>query len=191
MHTPKKAAQRTQYLTFFLGGEELALNVLRVKEIIEYDTLTKLPTAPPSIRGVINLRGSVVPVVDLAFKLGFAETRITKRTCIVMVEVELAGEEAIMGLMTDSVNQVIDFLPEDIEKPPLFGTSIQGSYLKGMGKAGKKFVLILDIDRLLSEDELLTGAVPSLIAAKPATDTETGSSVASEEKVEIVGCPGT
>jgi len=156
--------EQTQYLTFYLAGEEYAIGILQVKEILEYDTLTKVPQTPPSIRGVINLRGSVVPVVDLAAKFGLPASPVTKRTCIVIVEVDLAGQRTVMGVLADAVSQVMDLTAADIEAPPAFGTSVRVDYLQGMGKVGKKFVLILDVDRVLSAPELL--AAEALAAAE-------------------------
>ena len=157
---PYQDAEQTQYLTFRIGSEEYAIGVLHVKEILEYDTLTKVPNTPGSIRGVINLRGSVVPVVDLAVKFGSKESTITKRTCIVIVEVDLNGERAVMGVMADSVSQVIDLLPGDIEPAPSFGTRVNVAYLHGMARSttGKKFVLLLDTGKVLSTDELLAAS---------------------------------
>jgi len=174
----KQDTSQTQYLSFQVASEEYAIGVLQVKEIIEYDTLTEVPQTPASVRGVINLRGSVVPVVDLAVKFSLPETDVTKLTCIVIVEVDLEGEPTVMGLMVDAVSQVIDFQPEDILEPPAFGTKVSVDYLQGMGKAGKKFVLILDIDKVLSTEEL--EAVASIEAGEkdassvpPATESET------------------
>jgi len=143
-----------QYLTFHLAGEEYAIGLLQVKEIIEYDAITKVPMTPPWIRGVINLRGSVVPVIDLAVKFGQPQSPVGKRTCIVIVGVELGGEQTVMGVVADAVSQVMELPPQEITPPPAFGTKIRTDFLKGMGKAGKKFVLILDTDRVLSADEL-------------------------------------
>jgi len=147
--------EQTQYLTFHVAGEEHAIGILRVTEIIEYTTMTKVPGAPAWIRGVINLRGRVVPVVDLAVKFGLPETVITNRTCIVIVEIALDGEQTVMGIMTDSVNQVVDFPSGSIEEPPPFGTKMKVEYLRGVGKTGSKFALILDIDKVLSAREIL------------------------------------
>jgi len=148
-----------QYLTFFLAGEEYAAGILRVREILQYEPVTRVPATPPWIRGVMNLRGSVVPVVDLALKFGLPETAVTKWTCVLIVEVELEGQRAVMGVMADAVTEVIDLGPEDVEPPPPFGTRVRVDYLLGMGKVpGKKFVLLLDLDRVLSAAELLTAA---------------------------------
>jgi len=148
-----------QYLTFMIGSEEYAVNLLRVKEIIEYDTVTQVPKTPEWIRGVINLRGSVVPVIDLAVKFRQAPSVAGKLTCIVITEVlsgVQSGEEAaVMGVMADSVRQVIDLRRQDIEEPPTFGTRVKVDYLLGMARSGKKFCLLLDTEKVLSTDELL------------------------------------
>jgi len=144
-----------QYLTFMIGAEEYAVSLLKVKEIIEYDTITEVPKTPEWVRGVINLRGSVVPVIDLAVKFRQAPSVAGKLTCIVITEVECEGEATVMGVMADSVRQVIDLKPEEIEEPPTFGTRVKVDYLLGMARAGKKFCLILDTEKVLSTDELL------------------------------------
>ena len=144
-----------QYLTFIIGGEEYGVNLLKVKEIIEYDTVTEIPKTPEWVRGVINLRGNVVPVIDLAVKFRLAPSVAGKLTCIVITEVECEGEAAVMGVMADSVCQVIDLKPQDIEAPPTFGTRVKVDYLLGMARSGKKFCLILDTEKVLSTEELL------------------------------------
>ena len=144
-----------QYLTFFVGGEEYAVNILKVKEIIEYDTVTVVPNTAPWIRGVTNLRGNVVPVIDLAIKFGLQGSQTSKLTCIVITEVSDQGEKLTLGVMADSVSQVLDFSENEIETPPPFGTRVRIEFLLGMGRMGKKFCLILDIDKVLSADELL------------------------------------
>jgi purine-binding chemotaxis protein CheW len=144
-----------QYLTFMIGGEEYAVSLLKVKEIIEYDTVTQVPKTPEWIRGVINLRGSVVPVIDLAVKFRQAPSVAAKLTCIVITEVQCGDEAAVMGIMADSVRQVIDLKPQDIEEPPTFGTRIRVDYMLGMARSGKKFCLLLDTEKVLSTDELL------------------------------------
>lgn len=151
----RESPDLAQYLTFHLAREEYAIGVLRVKEIIEYGTVTRVPATPPWIRGVINLRGSVVPLVDLAVKFGLLPSEVSRRTCIVIVEVDLEEERTVMGIVADSVSQVMDLKPEDVEPAPSFGTSVRVEYLLGMGRAGKSFVLLLDIDRVLSAGEIL------------------------------------
>ena len=144
-----------QYLTFLIAGEEYAVNLLKVKEIIEYDTVTRVPNTPECVRGVMNLRGSVVPVIDLAVKYGQESSEIAKLTCIVIAEVEREGQASLMGIMADEVRQVIDLKSEEIEKSPIFGTRVRMDYLVGMVRAGRKFCLILDTDKVLATDELL------------------------------------
>jgi purine-binding chemotaxis protein CheW len=158
-----------QYLTFMIGGEEYAVGLLKVKEIIEYDTVTRIPKMPEWVRGVINLRGSVVPVIDLAIKFGQPSKAVGKLTCIVIIEVECEGEPTVMGVITDEVSQVIELSHKDIEEPPTFGTKVRVDYLLGMARSGKKFSLILDTDKVLSSDELLN--LPAT-AEMPVEETE-------------------
>jgi len=147
-----------QYLTFRIAEEDYAVGILRVREIIQYEATTRVPKTAPWIRGVINLRGRVVPVVDLAVKFGLGQRVVTPATCIVILDVDLAGETALMGILTDAVNEVVDLAQADIEPPPSFGTSVDVDYLVGMGKAPGGFTLILDIDRVLSADELVAAS---------------------------------
>ena len=154
MPTSAKSSDRAQYLTFSLSGGEYAIAVLRVREIIEHEDVTRVPSTPAFIRGVINLRGSVVPVVDLARKFRLPESAVTKRTCIVIVEVASENGKIVMGVLADAVNQVVEFRPDEIEPPPSFGAPIRVDFLSGLGKLGGEFVLILDTDRVLSAGEL-------------------------------------
>jgi purine-binding chemotaxis protein CheW len=147
-----------QYLTFFVAGEEYAVSILKIKEIIEYGAITAVPNTAPWIRGVTNLRGNVVPVIDLAVKFGLPASQASKFSCIVITEISYDGENLTMGVMADSVSQVLDFSENDIETPPPFGTRVKIEFLLGMGKMGKKFCLILDIDKVLSADEFLAVA---------------------------------
>jgi len=165
-----EALEQTQFLTFLLADESYAISILRVREIIEYETVTRVPNMPASIRGVINLRGAVVPVVDMGLRFGMREIRVTKRTCVIIVEVEANGERLVMGLMADAVSQVIDLPPADIEPPPAFGTRVRVDFLKGLGKIGKRFVLILDLERALSSAELLAAASAQDLVLPPAGD---------------------
>jgi len=152
--------EQTQYLTFQLAGEEYAIGILQVKEIIAYGTLTKVPQTPCSIRGVINLRGNVVAVVDLAVKFGLPPSLVTDRSCVIIVETNPAGAKIVMGIVADAVNQVIDMPAQEILPAPAFGTHIRLDFLRGMGKAGQKFVLILDIDKVLAAEDInLTGGL--------------------------------
>lgn len=153
------ASEQQQYLTFVLGGEMFAIGILCVKEIIEYGHLTVVPMMPDCIRGVINLRGAVVPVVDLACRFGRRSTELTRRTCIVIVEIEAApeagaGETQVIGVIVDAVNEVLDIPALDIEPPPSFGARIRSDFIEGMGKVGGRFVILLNLSRVLSVGEL-------------------------------------
>jgi purine-binding chemotaxis protein CheW len=150
---PTQAAQ-TQYLTFMVGSELLAMGISTVKEIIEYNSLTVVPLMPECIRGVLNLRGAVVPVMDLSARFGRKPTEITKRTCIVIVEIAGDGTRQDVGVMVDSVNQVLDIPASEIEPPPAFGAKLRTDFIHGLGKVSGNFVILLDIDHVLSIDEI-------------------------------------
>jgi purine-binding chemotaxis protein CheW len=147
-------AHGQQYLTFMLGGEVFAIGILAIKEIIEYGSLTVVPMMPDFVRGVINLRGAVVPVVDLAARFGRVPEPTTRRTCIVIVEMLADGERQDVGVVVDAVNAVLEIGPEQIVPPPAFGARIRTDFIRGMGKVGGKFVIMLDVDRVLSMDDL-------------------------------------
>jgi purine-binding chemotaxis protein CheW len=144
-----------QYLTFITAGEEYAISIVKVTEIVEYEAVTTVPNTPMWIRGVTNLRGRVVPVVDLAVKFGLPASGISKFSCIIITEVMFEGENLTMGVLADSVSQVIELSADEIEQTPPFGTRVKTEFLLGMGTLGKKFCLILDIDKVLSADEML------------------------------------
>jgi purine-binding chemotaxis protein CheW len=144
----------TQYLTFVVGDEEYGVGILQAKEIIEYDTVTTVPNAPRFVRGVINLRGSVVPVVDLAVRFGRQPGAVTRRSCIVVVEVRHEGRATVVGIVADRVTQVAELGPDAVEPAPAFGTGGRTEWLIGLGRAGKRFLLLLDTDRLLADAEL-------------------------------------
>ena len=148
-----ESAERSQYLSFSLAGVDYAVGILGVREILQFDGTTRVPSVPSYVRGVINLRGAVVPVVDLAVKLGLAETAVTKRTCVVIVETSLGGERAIMGIVADTVSEVLDLAPADVEPAPAFGADVRVEYLVGMAKVGKGFVLLIDLDEVLTAGE--------------------------------------
>lgn len=143
-----------QYLTFKLDREVFALDVATVREVLDFTTVTKIPRTPEFMRGVINLRGSVVPVVDLRLAFGMTATEKTVSTCIIVVEVCLEGETTIMGALADSVEEVIDLEPDQIQPAPKLGTSIRTDFIRGMGKRDSQFLMILDIDRVFSADQL-------------------------------------
>ena len=154
-----------QYLTFFLAGEEYAITILKVTEILECAVLTKVPGAPAWVRGVINLRGAVVPVVDLAVTFGMPQTEITPRTCVVVVEVQSDQERLVLGVMADAVHQVVELGPDQIQPPPSFGAKVRVDCIQGMGDSNGKFVVLLDIDRVLSLTEILAAAESTAEAA--------------------------
>lgn len=143
-----------QYLTFMLGAETFAMNILNIKEIIEYGQLTEVPKMPHFIRGVINLRGAVVPVIDMAARFGRPSSSITRKTCVVIIEVEHDEEQHVVGMMVDAVNEVLDISSDQIEPPPSFGANIRPDFIAGMGKVNDRFVIILSVNRVLSIDEI-------------------------------------
>lgn len=158
--------EQAQYLTFMLGGETFAVGILHVKEIIEYSGLTEVPMMPDCVQGVINLRGAVVPVVSLSLRFGKPGTPVTKRTCIVIVEVETDGERQVMGIVVDAVNAVLEIAASDIEPAPTFGAKIRSEFIEGMGKVSGKFVILLNIDKVLSANEI--GALADIAEASKA-----------------------
>ena len=143
-----------QYLTFTLRGEMFAIGILNIKEIIEYGQLTSVPMMPEFIRGVINLRGSVVPVVDLAARFGGKAAEVTRRTCIVIIEVNTDDGRQDIGVVVDAVSEVLEIPVGEIEPAPAFGAKIRADFIRGMGKVDGKFVIILEVDKVLSVDEL-------------------------------------
>ena len=147
-------AEHQQYLTFRLGDETFAMPILMIKEILEYPDLTRVPLMAPCVRGVLNLRGRVVPVVDLAVRFDRPESQPTRRTCVVIVEVETEGEQMDIGLIVDGVNQVIEIPATDIEPPPTFGAKLRTDFIRGMGKVNGAFVVILDGTTVLSISEI-------------------------------------
>jgi purine-binding chemotaxis protein CheW len=143
-----------QYLTFQLEEEIFALGIDQVREVLEFDRVTKVPQTPDMMRGVINLRGSVVPVIDLKLKFGMGETGKTINTCIIIVELELDGENTLIGALADSVQEVIDLEDNQIEPPPKIGTRLNTELIRGMGKRNEEFVIILEIEKVFTLDEL-------------------------------------
>ncbi len=149
------AMETTQYLTFKLEGEVFAVEISKVREVLEYTTVTKVPRTPDFMSGVINLRGNVVPVVDMKLKLGMSTTEKTIDTCIIIVEVTVDGEQIVLGALADSVQEVVEIEPDKIEPAPRLGTNLNIEFLKGMGKRDDNFVMILDIDKVFSIKEIV------------------------------------
>jgi len=154
--------EQPQYLTFGIGDDAYAVGILRVREILQYPKVTHVPQTPPWIRGVMNVRGSVIPVVDLGAKFGLGESPVIRTTCVVLVEAELEGESTVMGVMADKVNQVVELGESQVEPPPAFGTRVRPDCLLGIAPVAGQLACVLDIDRVLSLDEIL--------AAKAATE---------------------
>jgi purine-binding chemotaxis protein CheW len=166
--TPAHAAaaeQIQQHLTFVLGGEVFAIGILAIKEIIEYTSPVEVPMMPAYVRGVINLRGAVVPVADLSVRFGRPASPVTKRTCIVIVEITADGERQDVGLVVDAVNEVLDIPRADIEPPPAFGAKIRAELISGMGKVNGKLVMLLDVNQMLALEDLAQPAESAAPAA--------------------------
>jgi len=151
---PAMPDEPQQYLTFMLGGEVFAMGILHIKEIIEYGQLTTVPLMPEFIRGVINLRGAVVPVIDLSSRFGGKRSDITKRSCIVILELLHEDETQVIGVVVDAVNEVLEIAATEIEPPPAFGARIRTDFIAGMGKVEGRFVIILNVDNVLSSEDL-------------------------------------
>lgn len=150
------ADEEKQYLTFMLGGEVFSISILSIKEIIWYANLTEVPMMPACIRGVINLRGAVVPVMDLSNRFGKPSTPVIKSTCIVIIEVPTAnaGETQAMGVVVDSVQAVLEIPVSEIEPAPSFGAKIRPDFIEGIAKVNGKFVILLNVNQVLSTDEI-------------------------------------
>jgi purine-binding chemotaxis protein CheW len=163
-----QAAEQAQYLTFVLGGEVFAIGILAIKEIIEFSKLTTVPMMPRHVRGVINLRGAVVPVIDLSARFGRAATVASNRTCIVIVEIAGPAGSQVVGVMVDAVNEVLDIPGSEIEPTPAFGSQVRSDFIAGMGKVNGRFVIILSIEHVLSAEEIEalaeTSAEPGAVA---------------------------
>ena len=146
--------ETTQYLTFKLSDEVFALDITKVREVLDFIAITKVPCTPDFMRGVINLRGSVVPVVDLRLKFGMSRTEKTVNTCIIIVEVNVDSETTILGALADSVQEVMDLGPDHIEPAPKIGTRLNTEFIKGMGKRDSNFIIILNFDKVFSAEDL-------------------------------------
>lgn len=147
--------ETSSYLAFELDKEIFGVDVLQVREILEYTKITRIPQLPGYICGVINLRGSVVPVIDMREKFGMDKVEVTVDTCIVVVEIEIDNETSIIGALVDSVEEVFELEPKQIEPAPRMGTRLNTKFIKGMGKREERFIILLDIDKVFSTEELL------------------------------------
>ena len=143
-----------QHLTFKLRDEIFAFEISKIREVIDFSTVTKIPGTPDFMRGVINLRGSVVPVIDLQLKFGMGRTEKTINTCVIIVEVAVDNELTQVGALADSVQEVLDLETDEIEPPPRIGMTMEGKFIKGMGKHGGEFIIILDIEKIFTTEEI-------------------------------------
>jgi purine-binding chemotaxis protein CheW len=152
----KSIETSTQFLTFLLDGEVFAVDISKIREVLEFTSVTKVPRTPPFMRGVINLRGSVVPVVDLRAKFKMPKGENTVNTCIIILEIAIEDGITVMGAMADSVQEVIRLEPDQIDPPPKLGTRLPSDFLVGVGKHDTNFIMILNVDKILSSEELST-----------------------------------
>ena len=150
----KELLETSQYLAFRLENEVFAFDISKVREVLEFDSITKVPQTPEMMKGVINLRGAVVPVIDMRIKFGMSETEKTVNTVIIIIEIDLDGTSTMIGALVDSVQEVIDLDSDHIEPPPKIGTKLSTDFIKGMGKLDNQFLIILDIEKIFSADEL-------------------------------------
>ncbi len=162
-----EASGTTQYLTYKLADELFAFDIAKVREVLDFTSITHVPKMPEFMRGVISLRGSAVPVVDLRLKLGMPKTEKTVDTCVIISEVRVNGEPTTIGALADSVQEVMDLGAEHIEPAPKIGTGLNTEFIRGMGRHGEQFIIILDIDKVFSDDELaaLPAASEGAVAA--------------------------
>ena len=152
MNEQRNDARAGKYLTFALGQEEFGLPVLKVREIIKIMTVTSVPQVPPHVRGVINLRGTVIPVIDLRLKFGMPEVEASAHTCIVVVQVERAGRRVMLGIIVDHVSEVLNISAEEIERTPDFGETLDTQFMLGMAKVKGQVKILLDLDAILVAD---------------------------------------
>jgi purine-binding chemotaxis protein CheW len=171
----RQGVRGQQYLTFTVTSELFGVAIVSIKEIIEYRTTTEVPMMPDFMRGIINLRGRVVPVIDLAVRFGRPRSAVTPRTCIVIVEARQAGEQHDLGVVVDAVSAVAEIPDADIEPAPSFGAKLRNEFITGMGKIDDKFVILLDVGRVLSVDEL---SILGDVALEPARGEPAEASVA-------------
>jgi purine-binding chemotaxis protein CheW len=149
-----KISEETQYLTFLSGTEVYGIGILQIKEIKEYTSVTAIPMMPAFVKGVLNLRGNVVPIIDLPIRFGRDKSLISKRTCVIIVEVEHDDDKMDIGILVDAVNEVIDIPPSAIEAAPSFGSKIRVEFIQGIGKLENQFVILLNVNHVLSVSEL-------------------------------------
>ena len=142
-----------KFLTFLLGSEEYGIPINKIKEIVGIMDITSVPRTPVFIKGVINLRGKIIPVMDLRLKFELGEKDYNQRTCIIVVEIDFSGSKRLMGIVVDTVSEVVNIQKNDIELPPQYGGRMDTAFLTGMGKVKGKVILLLDIEQVLNSDE--------------------------------------
>lgn len=153
--TDQSITKTNQYLAFILDDEMFALDVSNVKEILQFSEITKVPKTPDYLRGVINLRGGVIPVLDMRLRLGMTRQEETIDTCIIVIEMDIEGEDLILGFLVDSVQEVFDLGPERVEPPPKFGTRFKTEFIKGLGKRDDQLIIMLDIDKVIESEDIV------------------------------------
>ncbi|MDA3957645.1 chemotaxis protein CheW [Oceanispirochaeta sp.] len=145
-----------QYLTFTVASEQYAINVTHIREVLEFQSVSKVPRMPDFMRGIINLRGSVVPVLDLKMKFGLGETEKDIDTSVIVTEMTMDGDTVVIGLLTDAVSEVLELEDDEIEPTPYIGTKVNTEFIRGMGKKGDAFIIILDINKVLTHQEIVS-----------------------------------
>ncbi len=170
--TVSEITETALYLTFQLEDEDFAIDVSQVREVLDMTTISKVPRSPDFMRGVINVRGSVVPVMDLRTKFGLALAEATVNTRIVIMEIDMDDKKIVLGAVADSVNDVLELEPSQIEDPPEIGSRWKSEFIKGIGKQDKQFVIILDVNRVFSTDELAVAHDEAMIAGPEKKDSE-------------------
>jgi purine-binding chemotaxis protein CheW len=150
----EKTLDAVQHLTFGLGQETLALPISHIREILQFEAVTEVPLTPPFVRGVLNVRGAVVPVIDLGVRFGRERTAVGRRTCVVILEVPTTEDPVVLGVLVDHVNEVLDICDDDVEPAPSFGSSMRSDFVHGVAKIGARFVIVLSVEHVLSVDEL-------------------------------------
>jgi purine-binding chemotaxis protein CheW len=177
--------QINSYLSFKLGEEEFAAHVSKVLSIMEMTKITKVPKSPEYMKGVINLRGQVLPVVDTRIKFGMSPTEFTKNTCIVVMEVELEGDDSVqVGTLVDSVQEVLEITEDQIQPPPSIGSKYQSQFIYGMAKVDEKFIMLLDMDKVFSAEEISDMQTSRDMGEKPEEATEEPSDTQSQSDAE-------
>lgn len=166
-----RITEPARYLTFRLGDELFAINVFKTREVLDVTRITRVPTAPGYLRGVVNVRGNAIPVVDLRAKFGLPRAEETRNSRIIVLEIDIEGEQAVVGGLADSVHEVLELEPSEIEAPPALGMKWRTDLILGMGRRDSQFLIILDIDKVFSAEEVLTSNTLAASAAPPTAET--------------------